>query len=127
MAKIPATIDEYLAALPPGQEAALQRLRAAIRAAAPGAVEGISYGVPTLKLDGRMLVSFGAAAKHCSFYPGAYPIAALAAELAAYSTSKGTVRFPAERPLPAGLVRKLMKARLEEHARKRPAGSRRSR
>ena len=80
----------------------------------------ISYGVPAVRLDGKMLVAFGAGKHHCSFYPGAYPIAAHAEELQGYDTSKGTVRFPAERPLPAGLVRKLVRARVAERAKGSP-------
>lgn len=113
MKKAP-NIDAYLAALDDDQRLALERLRRDIRAAARGAEECIAYGVPTFKLDGRMLVSFGAAAKHCSFYPGAAPIAQCRRDLKAYSLSKGTVRFAADKPLPATLVRKLIRARLAE-------------
>ena len=112
----PRTIDEYLAPLSDEKKAALQKLRAAIRSVVPGAEECISYQVPTFRLDGRMLVSFGAAANHCAFYPGAYPLKALEAELEAYDTSKGTLRFPPDRPLPAALVRKLVKARIAENS-----------
>ncbi len=108
------SIDAYLAALEDDKRAALEKLRRDIRAAARGAEECIAYGVPTFKLDGWMLVSFGAAAKHCSFYPGASPIAKCKRDLKAYSLSKGTVRFAAEKPLPAALVRKLMRARMAE-------------
>jgi uncharacterized protein YdhG (YjbR/CyaY superfamily) len=68
-----------------------------------------------------MLVGFGAAAKHCAFYPGAYPIKALEKELQAYDLSKGTIRFPVDEPLPAALVRKLVKARIAEYAAKKSA------
>lgn len=112
--KKPKDIDAYLAGLDADKRAALGKLRRDIRAAARGAVECIAYGVPTFKLGGRMLVSFGAAAKHCSFYPGAYPIAACRRDLKGYSLSKGTVRFPADAPLPATLVRKLLRARMVE-------------
>ena len=111
---IPKNIDEYLAPLSPDKRAALQKLRKAIKAAAPKATECIAYQVPTFRLDGKMLVSFGAAAKHCSFYPGAYPLVALRSEVAKYDRSKGTLRFPADEPLPAALVRKLVKARIAE-------------
>jgi uncharacterized protein YdhG (YjbR/CyaY superfamily) len=117
MAPKPKTIDEYLARVPASQRAALEKLRRAIKAAAPRAEECISYGIPAFRLDGRVLVFFGAATKHCSFFPGAYPIEALQEDLAAYSTSKGTVRFDPAAGLPAPLVRKLVKARIEEHAR----------
>ena len=113
------TIDEYLQALSVEKRAALQHLRRAIKAAAPSAEECISYGIPAFRVDGRVLVHIGAAAKHCAFYPGAYPIEAHAKDLAAYDTSKGTIRFPADRPLPAALVRKLVKARLAQQAARR--------
>ncbi|MFN7941113.1 MAG: DUF1801 domain-containing protein [Thermoanaerobaculia bacterium] len=120
------TIDEYLAPLAAEKRAALERLRRDIHAAAPEAEECISYGIPAFRLAGRMLVAFGAAAKHCAFYPGAHPVEALADELAAYDTSKGTVRFPPERPLPAALVRKLVRARVAEYAdRSAPRGGKR--
>ena len=64
-----------------------------------------------------MLVAFGAAAKHCAFYPGAFPIRAHKSELKAYDTSKGTIRYQAGKPLSASLVRKLVKARIAERAR----------
>ncbi len=112
----PTTIDEYLATLIPGQRAALQRLRTTILAAAPGATECISYGLPAFCHRDRVLMHIGAAAKHCAIYPGAGPIAALEAELKGYSTSKGTLRFPPDDPPPAALVRKLVKARIAENA-----------
>jgi uncharacterized protein YdhG (YjbR/CyaY superfamily) len=108
----PQTIDEYLAPLSNEKRAALQKLRRAIQSAAPKAEECISYQVPAFRLGGRMLVAFGAAAKHCAFYPGAYPVEAHKDELTAYDTSKGTIRFQANRPLPATLVRKLVKAQI---------------
>jgi uncharacterized protein YdhG (YjbR/CyaY superfamily) len=113
----PTTIDEYLAPLDREKRAALERLRKAIQAAAPKAEECISYQIPAFRLSGRMLVAFGAAAKHCAFYPGAFPVAAHKDELKPYDTSKGTIRFPPDRPLPATLVRKLVKARIAQYAR----------
>ena len=115
-AKTPKTIDEYLAALSDDKRAALEKLRKTIKAAAPKGAECISYGIPAFRLDGRLLVGFGAAVNHCSFYPGAYPVAAHKDELKTYDTSKGTIRFPADEPLPVGLVRKLVKSRIAEHA-----------
>jgi uncharacterized protein YdhG (YjbR/CyaY superfamily) len=112
----PRTIDEYLRPLPPKQRAALQKLRRAIKSAAPAAEECISYQIPTFKLDGRMLVSFGAWTSHCAFYSGAHPIEAHRDELQAYETSKGTIRFATDRPLPGTLVRKLVKTRIAEYA-----------
>ena len=111
----PKTIDEYLAALSDDKRVALEKLRKNIRAAAPKAEECISYGIPAFRLDGRLLVGFGGAANHCAFYPGAYPVAAHKDELKDYDTSKGTIRFQADKPLPVSLVRKLVKARIAEN------------
>jgi uncharacterized protein YdhG (YjbR/CyaY superfamily) len=106
------TIDEYLAALRADQRAALQKLRKTIRAAAPKAEECISYSLPAFRQDG-MLVAFGARAGHCAFYPmSATTVETFQEELERYDTSKGTIRFQPEKPLPVALVRKLVKARL---------------
>jgi uncharacterized protein YdhG (YjbR/CyaY superfamily) len=108
----PKSIDRYLEALSADKRAALQKLRKDIRAAAPGAEECISYQMPAFRLDGRMLVWFGAASKHCAFFPGSTAIERHAKDLARYDTSKGTVRFPPGEPLPATLVRKLVRTRI---------------
>jgi uncharacterized protein YdhG (YjbR/CyaY superfamily) len=113
------TIDDFLKQLSSDKRAALDKLRRTIRAAVPKAEECISYGVPSFRLDGKLLVAYGAGAKHCAFYPGAHPIEVHRDELKAYSTSKGTVRFPADHPLPVALVRKLVKTRLAQHTAKR--------
>lgn len=113
----PENVDGYLAALSSDKRAALEKLRTAIHAAAPGAEECISYQIPTLRLNGKMLVSFGAAANHCAFYPGAV-VDEYKDELKAYDTGKGTVRFMPDRPLPAALVRKLVQARIARLAAK---------
>jgi uncharacterized protein YdhG (YjbR/CyaY superfamily) len=111
----PKTIDEYLATVGKDQRAALQKLRKAIQAAAPKAVECICYGLPAFRFEGRPLVCFRAAASHCAFHPMSGDIvSAHQVELKAWSTSKGTVRFQPEKPLPAALVRKLVKARITE-------------
>src|SRR5882672_8719812 len=107
----PKTIDAYLANLAGDKRAALQKLRRAIRAAMPRGEECISYQLPAFRLDGRVVVWFGAAANHCSFYPGAV-VQAFKAELEKYETRKGTIRFQPDRPLPATLVRRLVKARI---------------
>jgi uncharacterized protein YdhG (YjbR/CyaY superfamily) len=117
--KKPKTINEYLAPLSTEKRAALQKLRKAIRAAAPAAEECISYDLPAYRVGGRLLVAFGAAAKHCAFYPGSYPIEVCRDELQTYDMSKGTIRFHADRPLPAALVRKLVRARIAQHARRK--------
>ena len=109
-------IDEYLAALSDDKRAALEKLRKTIRAAAPEAEECISYQLPAFRLNG-MLVAFGATANHCAFYTmSASTLAAHKDELEDYDTSKGTIRFQADNPLPAALVRKLVKARIAENA-----------
>jgi uncharacterized protein YdhG (YjbR/CyaY superfamily) len=110
-----ATIDEYLAPLPADKRAALQWLRRQIKAAAPDAKECISYGIPAFRLDGKLLVHFGAAAKHCAFYPGGI-VEHFAGELAGYDTSKGTIRFPPEAPLPAALIRAIVRAQISRRA-----------
>jgi uncharacterized protein YdhG (YjbR/CyaY superfamily) len=111
----PESIDEYLAPLSEEKRLALEKIRQAIRAAAPMAEECISYQIPGFRLGGRLLVSFGAAASHCAFYPGAHPIRVHKNELKAYDVGKGTIRFRAENPLPAKLVRKLVKTRIAEY------------
>lgn len=116
----PQTIDEYLAPLSSEKRAALEKLRKAIRSAAPGAQECISYGIPAFRLGGRLLVGFGAAANHCAFYPGSHPLEAHRHELEAYDTGKGTIRFRPDRPLPVALVRKLVKTRIAERAARQP-------
>lgn len=119
MAGKPKTIDDYLARISPDERPALEALREAIRGAAPKAEECISYQLPAFRLDGRMLLSFGAATNHCAFYPGAFPIAAHRTALKGYDTGKGTIRFQAAKRLPASLVRKLVKARVAENRRSR--------
>ena len=106
-------VDDYLSRVPEDSRAALEHLRRTIKAIVPDAVEVISYQIPTFKYQGRMLVSYAAFAEHCSFFPGAAPIEAHRNE--SYQTSKGTIRFPASKPLPAALVKKLVKTRIEEN------------
>jgi len=113
-----ASVAAYLRAVPPAPRAALQRLRTTIKAAAPEATEVISYGIPMFKLHG-MLVGYAAFKEHCSLFMSTYITRALKQELASYDTSKGTIRFTADRPLPAALVRKLVKARIAQNERKR--------
>jgi uncharacterized protein YdhG (YjbR/CyaY superfamily) len=117
----PRTIDDYLARVDADKRAALQQLRRAIRSVIPGAEECISYGIPAFRVNGRVVVFFAAAKHHCSFFPGKHPIQAHAEALAKYDTSTGTVRFPADRPLPATLVRRLVRARVQEQAKKAPS------
>ena len=112
--KAPTTIDEYLATVSDEHRVALEKLRKTIRAAAPKAVECISYQIPTFKQNG-MLVSFGAWEKHCAFYPGARPIEKYRDELKNFELSKGTVRFQPDKPIPQALVRKIVKERIAQN------------
>jgi uncharacterized protein YdhG (YjbR/CyaY superfamily) len=111
----PETIDEYLAALSEDKRAALERLRKIIQAAVPRAVECISYQLPAFRFDGKVIMWFGAASNHCALYPGAL-VEDYKDELKDYETSKGTIRFQPDHPLPATLVRKLVKARIAKNA-----------
>ena len=107
-------IDQYLEGVPEPARSTLQKIRTAIRSAVPPeATEGISYGIPAFKYKGT-LVWFAAFAKHCSFFPTASVIEAFKDELKNYPTSKGTIQFPTDKPLPSALVRKLVKARVAE-------------
>jgi uncharacterized protein YdhG (YjbR/CyaY superfamily) len=113
-------IDAYFAALSNDKRAALETLRARIRAAAPEAEECISYKLPAFRLHGKMLVWYGAGKNHCALYPGAI-VEQHKHDLRNYETSKGTIRFQADHPLPAALVRKLVKARIAKNAAGRKA------
>ena len=116
MTNKPKTIDEYLAKLDDRKRAALQKLRERIRRAAPDAEECLSYQQPAFR-QGRMLVGFGAAKQHCAFYlMSGTVLGRFAEEVGGLDVSKGTIRFQPERPLPARLVTKLVKARLAENA-----------
>jgi len=111
----PTTIAEYLAQTKPEQRAALQKLRRTIRAASPKAEECISYGIPAFRLNGRPLVFFAAWANHCSFYPGSSrTLKKLRGDLKDFQITKGTIRFSPANPLPAALVKKMVKARIAE-------------
>ena len=108
-----ASIDAYLAKLPADQRAALETLRGQIRALVPEAQEAISYGLPTFKLSGN-LVHFGAAAKHCAFYPGGV-VDRFAERLAGFETAKGTIRFQPDAPLPPDLIRDIVEYRVAQN------------
>jgi uncharacterized protein YdhG (YjbR/CyaY superfamily) len=115
MAAKPKTIDEYLAAVSDDKRVALEKLRQTIHAAAPKAEECISYGLAAFRHNG-MLVAFGATANHCAFYlMSSTMVEAHQDELKGYDTSKGTIRFQPDKPIPTALVRKLVKARIAEN------------
>lgn len=113
------TVDDYLALVPEPARSTLQRMRTAIRSAVPAeTTEAISYGIPAFNYKGP-LVWFAAFSNHCSFFPTASVIKAFKNDLKRYKTSKGTIHFPVGKPLPAALVKKMVKARLAEKAQKK--------
>ncbi|HEY6936787.1 MAG TPA: DUF1801 domain-containing protein [Terriglobales bacterium] len=111
---VPKTVDEYLAGVAEPARSTLQKVRAAINSAAPPeATETISYGIPALRCNG-VLVWFAAFSKHCSLFPTASVIEKFKDELKGYTISKGTIQFPSDKPLPAALIKKMVKARVEQ-------------
>jgi uncharacterized protein YdhG (YjbR/CyaY superfamily) len=108
------TIDEYIAQFPGEIQEILEKLRQAIRESAPEATEAISYRIPTFKLNGN-LVHFAAFRDHISFFPTSSGVEAFRNELSGYKTSKGTVQFPLDKPIPFDLVRKIVKFRVREN------------
>ena len=115
----PKTVEEYLAGIPEPARTTFNKLRAAIRSAVPPeATEIISYRIPAFKHT-RVLVWFAAFSNHCSMFPTAAVIEVFKNELKGFSTSKGTIHFPTDRPLPTGLIKKLVKARVAlDHSKK---------
>ncbi len=113
-ARKPATPATYLSGLSAEKRTALQNLRANIKAAAPNLEECISYGIPAFRHNGTFLLGYGAGAKHCAFYPGSVVQKLSKTELKNYEVSKGTIRFPPDKPLPKSLVRRLVKLRLTQ-------------
>jgi len=112
-------VEEYLAAVPEASLEAFTKLREVVRAALPAdAVETISYRIPAFKHDG-VLVWFAAFSNHCSLFPTAAVIESFKEELKGFSISKGTVHFPNDEPLPTGLIKKLVKARVAQKQGKR--------
>jgi uncharacterized protein YdhG (YjbR/CyaY superfamily) len=110
----PKSVDDYLAGVPEPARSTLNKLRAVVRSAVPPeSTEATSYGMPAFKHNGTLLW-FAAFSDHCSLFPTASVIKALKNELKDYQISKGTIRFPVDKPLPAPLVKKLVKARLAE-------------
>jgi uncharacterized protein YdhG (YjbR/CyaY superfamily) len=124
MAKVssaPKNVDEYLAGVPEPARSTLIKMREAIRSAVPTeAAETISYRIPAFKLN-RVLVWFAAFSNHCSLFPTASVIDEFRNELKGFSTSKGTIHFPTDKPLPTALIKKLVKARVaQSEGKKRP-------
>lgn len=113
------SVDEYLAGVPEQVRDTLTKIRAMIRAAAPAeATEAISYGIPMFKYKG-LLIGYAGHANHCGLYPTSPAVMeAFREKLKGYDTSKGTIRFPVDKPLPAALVKKLVKARIAENERR---------
>lgn len=113
--KPPSTIDEYLRAVPEDRRLALENLRAKIRSIAPGVEECISYRMPAFRLNGVVIAGFSATAKGCSYFPfSGSTLKTLARELGHYDQTKSSLHFSPEKPLPIALVRKLIKARINE-------------
>jgi uncharacterized protein YdhG (YjbR/CyaY superfamily) len=105
-----ATVDEYIASYPPDVRVILEKIRRTILAAAPGTEETISYGIPTVTLDGRYLIYFAAWIRHISVYPIPEADAALQQDLAPYKHARGTLRFPLNRPIPYELIQRVVVA-----------------
>jgi uncharacterized protein YdhG (YjbR/CyaY superfamily) len=113
---VPQTIDDYIAGFPDHVQQRLEKVRATIRKAAPDAEESISYRIPTFNLNGRYLIYFAALKKHIGVYPAPVAHAELKAALSPYASGKGTVRFPLDEPIPVGVLQKIVKFRMREHA-----------
>ena len=113
----PATIDAYLDGLTDARRAGVEQIRAAVRAGAPGATETIAYGMPALRVDGHFLVSYAAFKHHYSLFPASDGvIAGLGAEVAPHVAGKGTLQFPADAPIPADLITRIVRIRVQEEA-----------
>lgn len=111
----PKTVDGYMAGVPEPHRRALEKVRKAIAAAVPQGTEAISWQMPSFKYRGRALVGYAAFKDHCSLFPMSGAVVERFADgSAAFSTSKGTIRFDPTRPLPASLVKEMVKARIAE-------------
>jgi len=116
----PKNVDEYFAGVPKPARSTLQKIRAAIRSAVPPqAIETISYGMPAFKHK-RVLVWFAAFSNHCSLFPTASVVEAFKRDLKGFSTSKGTIQFPTDKPLPTALIKKIVKLRVAQSESKKP-------
>jgi uncharacterized protein YdhG (YjbR/CyaY superfamily) len=116
--KQPNSIDEYIGNYPEEARELLEAVRQTIRTAAPEASEKISYGIPTFYLNGN-LVHFAAFKDHFSFFPTSSGTKAFASELDQYDTTKGTIRFPLDKPLPHDLIRRIVEYRVKENLAKK--------
>ena len=120
----PTTVDEYIAALPADRRGPMEDLRRTIRAAAPDATEVITYKMPGFKRNGRFLVSYDAFKQHYSLFPSSDPIIdALGDRVRPYLAGKGTLRFPADQPLPLDLITEIVKIRVAENDAERVAAA----
>jgi uncharacterized protein YdhG (YjbR/CyaY superfamily) len=112
-----ATVDDYMAGLPKDRRTAMEQLRATIRAAAPDATEAIAYNMPAFRLDGKFFVSYDAYKRHYSLFPWTDAmVVELGDAVRPYAVGKGTLRFPADQPIPLDLVRRIVEIRLREFA-----------
>ena len=115
-----ASVDAYLDDLPADVRTTLEKIRGAVKSVAPSATEKISYGIPAFHLDGRYLVYYAGFKKHCSFFPASGSVTErFADDLADFDVSKGTIRFTVDHPLPIPLVKRIVKARIEEERARR--------
>jgi len=119
------SVDDYMAGLPDDRRAVMEQLRGTIRVAAPDATEAISYNMPAFRLNGRFLVSYEAFKRHYSLFPWSEPmVEELGDEVKPYAVGKGTLRFPADRPIPLELVTRIIEIRNREVARQGAAPER---
>ncbi len=112
------TIDQFIAKYPKDTQTIMQKMRQTIHEVVPDATEKMSYGIPTFALNGKNLVHFSTYAKHIGFYPGAI-VTQFANELKNYKTSKGTVQFPLDKPVPYDLIQKITLAAIDRNSSKK--------
>ncbi len=112
-------IDEYINAFPKDVQNILQEIRHIIKKAAPEAVEAMSYGIPTFDLDGKHLVHFAGFKSHIGFYPTPSGIETFKKEISTYKWAKGSVQFPLDKPVPFGLIKKIVVFRVKEMQKKK--------
>jgi uncharacterized protein YdhG (YjbR/CyaY superfamily) len=115
MRTAPRDIDEYIAGFPSDVQEMLEKIRMTIRKAAPDAEETISYQIPTFTLKGKYLIYFAAFKKHIGLYPAPRGVEKFKKQLSVYEGGKGTVRFPLDKPIPFGLIERIVKFRVKEN------------